>query len=674
MSAIITTVAVKAPKDEVVTQVLRQVDALNKLVTIAPGADPARKAQSRSLSRDISQQLSQFSGMDLHDFEGASHQLGTDGFGDAQFAAAQYGSAACYPASAGRWLRDIGAVARDSRDAQVEQAFLCDVRAAGEQMRRCSCAIDKVFSSTALAVALMLEAPHRMLVAALTLGVPALVKAAVELAVQALGTAAAAARDGAETTRQFLQCLAERLGATASRRPEVPVDYRGERGSQPGAGKCTAPAPGGGHTAPSVEAPVPQQEVAAREPVAAQEPVAVPPEVTTPAACPVPDQQAPAQRQGPVQQTVPVQQQVPVQEAAPIQQRVPAQERVPVQQPVLQQVPVQQQVPLQQLQPQQQAPMQHQVPVQQTIPSGLADLGGTTAERAAGSRGLFDRLCSCPASSAIPETQRAWSDLASSKHGISAGGAGYGGMDNGDSGSAAGSGADTGDNAAAKIVPAADATGAERGGGDLAAREAGVTLTVSFDFDVDAAAKVSLHALDQGVEALFQPNSQAAAGASSIVGPWLRTGANAVMGGIEHLRSQIHEFLSCSCGDGPAPAGDLPAQVPVDADPPPQFEAVAEPVEQQVIAPPPELAQVPEPEPPAQKVEMMGGWDGDWVPQQGLAPEQEPAPEQEFAPAQQVAPAPEPIFDPGPAKGPEVHAHIEGSGSATWGMKKAGQW
>ena len=63
--------------------------------------------------------------------------------------------------------------------------------------------------------------------AALTLGVPALVKAAVELAVQALGTAAAAARDGAETTRQFLQCLAERLGASASRRPDAPVDYRG---------------------------------------------------------------------------------------------------------------------------------------------------------------------------------------------------------------------------------------------------------------------------------------------------------------------------------------------------------------------------------------------------------------------------------------------------------------
>lgn len=642
MSVVITAVASRAPKDEVVAQLHRQVTEVSRLVTVAPGAGASTKAQARLLGDDICKHLSHFSGMDLGDFNGASHNLGDEGFGAAQFDAAQYGAAACYPASAGRWLSSIGAVARDKRDAEAEQQFFVEARGTGEQMRACSRAVDKVFGATAVAVGLILEAPLRLLRMTLGAGIPQLVKMAAEMAVAGLRAAAEAVKDGVETVRAILGRIAERIGAAACRRPAPPVGYDGGKGaaeggkgvegvegaercpghppgdgarvSPPAAGPTVAP-PAGGTTpaaAPVSECPGPAGQAGqagqAQAAGGAQAPVAAAGAGTTPAAAvpqvpqvpqapPVAVQAGQAGQVGQVGQVG----QAPQPPAVPGPGGAPGVSVTPAQTPA--------------------APAVTTVPpaASRTDLPGSADAGARSGAAPARTGGApsYERLCRC----AAPEPQ------------------------------APGAVQAPGENSAAPEAPANRVDGAatgerlpQRPGGAAGGRG----LTITFDFTLEATVNASLGCLDGGVAELFRA-AGAGEGLRTIIGPWAQSGATAVMGGIEHLRNRIHEILACPGGGGEPPAPPPSEPCPAPPAPPPPADTV--PAQQQVAAPPPELARVPEPAPPAEKmahVAAQGAGNGG----QGAS----------------TSKGPEPALSSG------AHARIEGKGSATWGIRKAGQW
>ncbi|WP_066529638.1 hypothetical protein [Corynebacterium bouchesdurhonense] len=625
MSVIITAVASRAPKDEVVAQLHRQVTEVSRLVTVAPGAGASTKAQARLLGDDICKHLSHFSGMDLGDFNGASRNLGDEGFGAAQFDAAQYGAAACYPASAGRWLSSIGAVARDKRDAEAEQQFFVEARGTGEQMRACSRAVDKVFGATAVAVGLILEAPLRLLRMTLGAGVPQLVKMAAEMAVAGLRAAAEAVKDGVETVRAILGRIAERIGAAACRRPAPPVGYDGGKGGKGGKGaesaegteRCTGHPPGDGTRV---------------TPPAAGPPVAPPAGGTPPAPAPVSECPGPA---GPAGQAGPA---GPAQAAAGAQAPVSAAGAGTTPAAAVPQVP---QVP--------QTPQAPAVPG----PGGAPGVSVTSAQTPA-----------APAATTVPPAASR-TDLPGSADAAARSGAAparTGGAPSyerlcrcaGPEPQAPGAVQAPGENGAAPEAPANRVDGAATGE-RLPQRPSGAAegrgLTITFDFTLEATVNASLGCLDGGVAELFR-TAGAGEGLRTIIGPWAQSGATAVMGGIEHLRNRIHEILACPGGGGEPPAPPAPpAPPPSEPCPAPPPPADTVPAQQQVAAPPPELARVPEPAPPAEKVAHVaaqGAGNGG----QGAS----------------TSKGPEPALSSG------AHARIEGKGSATWGIKKAGQW
>lgn len=614
MSVIITAVASRAPKDDVVAQLNRQVAEVSRLVAVAPGAGASTKAQARLLGDDICTHLSHFSGMDLGDFNGASRNLGDEGFGAAQFGAAQYGAAACYPPSAGRWLSSIGAVSRDTRDAEAEQQFFVEARGTGEQMRACSRAVDKVFGATALAVGLVLEAPLRLLKMTLGAGLAPLVKMAAEMAVAGLRAAAEAVKDGVETVRAILGRIAERIGATACRRPAPPVGYDGNKGAAEGvaggksaaedAERCTARPPGDGtRVAPPVAGPA----------------VAGPAGGGAPAAAPVaecPGPAGPAQAPGGAHPPVTAAGTSTTPAAAP-PQVAPAVQAAQPGSPLAPETP----------------------PLATSRPDllGSADAGarsGAAPARAAGATS-YERLCRCaplepqaaqaakaPTVPTAPPVERA-AEAARAP----------------------------GENGAVAEPPANRAGGSAGGEQMLQQAAAGGEsrgLTITFDFTLEASVNASLACLDGGVAELFRA-AGAGEGLRAVIGPWAQSGATAVMGGIEHLRNRIHEILACAAGGGgEPPAPPAPPSEPCPAPPP----ADTVPAQQQVAAPPPELARVPEPAPPAEKVAHVVAPQGAGDGGQGAS----------------ASKGPEPALSSG------ANAHIAGNGSATWGIKKAGQW
>lgn len=621
MSVIITAVASRAPKDDVVAQLNRQVAEVSQLVAVAPGAGASTKAQARVLGDDICTHLSHFSGMDLGDFNGASRNLGDEGFGAAQFGAAQYGAAACYPASAGRWLSSIGAVSRDTRDAEAEQQFFVEARGTGEQMRQCSRAVDKVFGATALAVGLVLEAPLRLLKMTLGAGLAPLVKMAAEMAVAGLRAAAEAVKDGVETVRAILGRIAERIGAAACLRPAPPVGYEGDKGAaEDGAGgkgaaedaeRCTARPPGDGtRVAPPVAGPAVTGPAGGGAPIAA--PVAESPGPAGPA-------QAPSGAQPPV--TAPV--------TAAGTSTTPAAAPPQV-------------APAVQASQSGSAPAPATPPLATSRPDllGSADSGarsGAAPARTAGATS-YERLCRCaplepqaaqaakaPTVPTVPTVPTAPSVERTAEAAQALGEIG------------------------AVAEPPANRAGGSAGGEQMlqqaAAGGESRGLTITFDFTLEATVNASLGCLDGGVAELFRA-AGAGDGLQAVIGPWAQSGATAVMGGIEHLRNRIHEILACAAGGGGEPPA--PPSEPCPAPPP----ADTVPAHQQVAAPPPELARVPEPAPPAEKVAHVVAPQGAGDGGQGAS----------------ASKGPEPALSSG------ANARIAGNGSATWGIKKAGQW
>lgn len=594
MSVIITAVATRAPKDEVVAQLTRKVAQVSRLVAVAPGAGASTKAQARLLGDDICTHLSHFSGMDLGDFNEASRNLGDEGFGAAQYDAAQYGAAACYPASAGRWLSSIGAVSRDTRDAEAEQQFFAEARGAGEQMRTCSRAVDKVFGAMALAVDLVLEAPLRLLKMTLGTGLPPLLKAAAEMAVAGLRAAAEAVKDAVETVRAILGRVAECIDAAACQRPAPPVGYEGETDVAEGAARCTRESSGDGTggAAPTAS-PAPQSPGPAGSTQAvggAHTPVAAADAGTAPAAAPP--------QAAPVSQAV---QPAPAPAASAAATLSPAAGRGGVL-----------------------GPFGPFGPSGSAGSAGSAARAGAAPARAANATS-YERLCRCsPLEVQAPRT----TTLERTSGAVEAPGWNAAEAEpdvNPADGSAVGD----------QVSPEPAIDGESRG------------LTITFDFTLEATVNASLGCLDDGVAELFRA-AGTGEGLRAVIGPWAQSGAAAVMGGIEHMRNRIHEILACAAsggGEPPAPPATLDEPCPA----PPPVETV--PAQQQVAAPPPELARVPEPAQPAEKVAHVaaqGAGEGGQVASPSTGPE--------------------------PALSSGSHARIEGNGSATWGIKKAGQW
>lgn len=614
MSAVLMDTVGTQSRAEAVATVEAQVNAVITLAARTPGTDGGRIAALKSLGGEIARELDQFAGMDLAQYNEAARHLGLDGFGESRFDAAQYGSASCFPASAKRWLSSIGVVRRDKKDAAAEDRFFSQVQSASEQMHQCSSAVDDVFGTTVVGISQVLAPAENMLHLVVHFGATELAPLAVHMVQRGLNTAVEAARDGTRTTRDCLASIGRSLKEVAQQQPAAPVEFHNEahnKAHQSGHGHscgCSCECVCGNGTDTDTG------NGGGTSSSGGGGGVSVPSlgnATTVPAQATVP-----AQQSAPVQQVSPPQQIAPVPQVAPAQQAVPAQQVAP---------------------PQQVAPIER-----------LGTTNAITHTPAAAPAGQHSSLEGLRTRTANAPMLMFDFSLEAKGHAMLS---------------------VTGAASVSDTTGAADTPGSSPE--PSTQTQPAPPTQLPDQATAQTAAKMPTPPAVSCEEVLplrrgFEGASQSVHKAIELVGPWAQTGAPSVLESLRSLHAGMEQRAVCP--GAACPCHHAPASDHVDAQAPVPQNTLNEQGNTQladgVIPPPAELAQVPEPAPPPEKVAMMAQAAG--MPVDGWEPVG-PATWEPYEPGTDAASVSyqQSVVEPAAAEPP---------GQSSWGMKKVGEW